>query len=465
MNGRIAFRVLFVALVAVSAACGAPPGPPARPDIVIITTDTLRADSLEPYGAIDTLTPNIARFADQGVVYEAASTPITVTRPAHASIFTGLYPDQHGVLHNGYVLPADVVTLTEIVKDLGYRTGGFVGVRFLGRMSGLGQGFDELDAPVERSQRRARKVVDTAIEWLGTADPLTPVLMWVHLYDPHLSYNPPPAFRRGVDPELDRRIPFIKWNTLRKVLEENELDVPSEVLEHALLLYRGEVEYTDRHVGRLLRSFDRLRDSARSLVIFTADHGECFENGIYFTHQDCLWEGTIRVPLIVRYPHGLGAGLRVVHRVSNLDLTPTVLRALQAPLPAKIAGRPLQEELEAPGDRPVLIRPPQTRYSDKVIPRLRVMRSVAGAPVAERTDPATRGMVDRWWKYLVRPGVELLFRLPDEHQDLAHTQPENLERLRQALEAEQDRYPAGPPAPEARDAATLEMLEALGYVQ
>ena len=105
--------------------------------------------------------------------------------------------------------------------------------------------------------------------------------MWVHLYDPHLSYNPPPAFRRGVDPELSSSLRYIKWNTLKKVVAENDGNVPAEVLEHARLLYRGEVEYTDRHVGRLLRSFDRLRDRSQSMVVLTADHGECFENGIY----------------------------------------------------------------------------------------------------------------------------------------------------------------------------------------
>ncbi len=139
---------------------GSPHPQPDPVDVLIITIDTLRADSLEPYGAIDTLTPNIARFAEQAVVYESATTPITVTRPAHGSIFTGLYPDQHGVLHNGYVLPDEELTLAEILKGQGYQTAGFVGVRLLGLPSGLGQGFDEFDAPVEKVQRRAKMVVD-----------------------------------------------------------------------------------------------------------------------------------------------------------------------------------------------------------------------------------------------------------------------------------------------------------------
>ncbi len=456
---------LVLVLATTLVACREPAPQPDPVDVLIITIDTLRADSLEPYGAIDTLTPNIARFANQGVVYESATTPITVTRPSHASMFTGRYPDQHGVLHNGYVLPDEEQTLAESLKSQGYQTAGFVGVRLLGLPSGMGQGFDEFDAPVERVQRRAKMVVDPAIEWLESADPEAPVLMWVHVYDPHLSYNPPAAFRRGVDPDLSNSLPHIKWNTLKKVVAENDGNVPAEVLEHARLLYRGEVEYTDRHVGRLLRSFDRLRDRSRSMVILTADHGECFENGIFFTHQDCLYEGTVRVPLIVRYPGRVSAGHRVAHRVSNLDVTPTVLSELGLLEQESMPGRRLQEVMDSPRDRYVLIRLPKVRYPDKVIPRRRVIQSVAQQPVAERTDPRTRGVVSRWWKYLGTPDSEQLFRLPDEIQNLAVTDPDTLDEMLKALEAEESRYPPGAPAPESEDAATLEMLEALGYVQ
>jgi len=454
-----------LALATTAVACRDPAPKPDPVDVLIITIDTLRADSLEPYGALDTLTPNIARFAEQGVVYESATTPITVTRPSHSSIFTGRYPDQHGVLHNGYVLPEEEQTLAEILSGQGYQIGGFVGVRLLGLPSGLGQGFDTFDAPVEKVQRRAKMVVDPTIEWLSAADPELPVLMWVHLYDPHLSYNPPPAFRRGVDPELNESLKHIRWNTLKTVVAENDGNVPANVLEHARLLYRGEVEYTDRHVGRLLRTFDRLRDRSRSMVVLTADHGECFENGIFFTHQDCLWEGTIQVPLIVRYPGGVGAGIRVEHRVSNLDVTPTVLSELWLNVEESIPGRRLQEATDSHRDRYILIRPPKVRYPEKIIPRRSLIQSVAQEPVAERTDPRTRGLVSRWWKYLGAPGSEQLFRLPDEIRNLAEDDPDTVRKMFKALEAEQNRFPAGVPASESEDAATLEMLEALGYVQ
>jgi arylsulfatase A-like enzyme len=464
MKRSVAVGLLVTAL-SVSVACSRPPNARRPPDILLITVDTLRADALSPYGSIDTRTPNMERIAQDGVVYEAATTPITVTHPAHSSILTGLYPDQHGVLHNGQVLPDDVVTLAEILKGFGYQTGGFVGVRFLGRKSGLGQGFDLLDAPVDRVQRRAKPIVDRAVNWLGGADSQAPVLMWVHLFDPHQSYNPPPAFRRGVDPELEDRVSEIRWKTLNTVARDNAGDVPAEVLEYALELYRGEVEYTDQQLGRLLQSFDALRARSQSMVVLTADHGECFENGIHFDHQDCLYEGTVRVPLIVRFPGGAGAGVRVEHRVSNLDIVPSILSELGAQMPEILVGRPLQETIAGSGGRFVLVRPPKTRHPDRVIPRLRVIRSVAGKPVAGLTDPRTRGLVSQAWKYLQAPGSEQLFRLPDEVRSLSATDEETRRRLRNTLEMEQGRFPVRAPAAEADDEETLEMLEALGYIQ
>jgi len=439
---------------------------PQRPDILLITIDTLRADSLEPYGATDTLTPNIARLAGEGVLYEAATTPMPLTRPAHASILTGLYPDQHGVLTNHQILPEGVVTLAETLRDTGYQTAGFTGIRFLNQKSGLAQGFVEFAAPKDKTLGpRGKIVVERAIDWLGDANPENPILLWVHVYDPHQPYDPPKKFRRGIDPELERQIPVIRWKTLNRTAKLNNGDVPKDVFDIALDYYRGEVEYTDFWIGKLLENFDRLRGSRASMVVVTADHGECFENGNHFEHADCFYEGTLRVPLIVRYPNGVGAGLRVDRRVSNLDITPTVLQELSLPLPDNLAGIPLQDDFSEAGDRIVLIRAPEIPNPNRKPARLRIIRSVVGEPVAQATDPRTRGVVDRLWKYLWTPDSEQLFRLPDERLNMAPAEADLRARLLEALEAETLRYPAGRIAPEDNDPETLEALEALGYVQ
>ena len=233
---------------------------PQRPDILLITIDTLRADALEPYGATDTETPNIARLAGEGVVYEAATTPMPLTRPAHASILTGLYPDQHGVVTNHKIMPEEVVTLAEMLRETGYQTAGFTGIRFLSRRSGLGQGFDDFDGPKKGEKPRAKEVFERAGKWLGKADPEIPILLWVHVYDPHQPYEPPRKFRRGIDPEMERQIPFIRWKSLNRVAKSNDGDIPADVFDLALDYYRGEVEFTDFWLGRFLEEFDRVRD-------------------------------------------------------------------------------------------------------------------------------------------------------------------------------------------------------------
>ena len=458
-------RAVVAATILLNFHCGSESAPQ-RPDILLVTIDTLRADSLEPYGATDTLTPNIARLAGEGVVYEAATTPMPLTRPAHASILTGLYPDQHGVLTNHQILPEEVVTMAEILLNHGYQTAGFTGIRFLNQRSGLAQGFVKFGAPKDKTEKpRAKNVVERAIEWLGKAESEVPVMIWVHVYDPHQPYDPPRNFRRGIDPELERRIPAIRWKALNRAARNNNGDVPTDVFRLALDYYRGEVEYTDFWIGRLLESFDRLRGRRGSIVVVTADHGECFENGNHFEHSDCLYEGALQIPLIVRYPDGVGAGLRVDRRVSNLDITPTVLRELSLPMSENLAGFPLQDDFSKDSPRMVLVRAPETRNPDRIPPRLRIIRSVVGEPVAPATDPRTRGIVDRLWKYLWAPDSEQLFRLPDEQLNRATEEADLRARLIEALEAETLRYPAGGVAPEDQDPETLEALEALGYVQ
>jgi arylsulfatase A-like enzyme len=453
------------AILGITTMVACKPIPDQPPDILLITIDTLRADALEPYGAIDTRTPSIAAVAERGVVYEAATTPIPLTRPAHASILTGLYPDQHGVLKNRQVLSENVETLAEILSDSGYQTAGFTGVRFLDLRSGLQQGFAHFEAPQKTKSPRARKVVERAIDWLEAADQDSPAFMWIHVYDPHQPYDPPRKYRDGIDGALMERIPAIGWKSLDRESNANDGDVPEQILELALSYYQREIEYTDFWIGQLVESFDRLRNPRPSMVIVTADHGECFENGNYFEHADCLLEGALQVPLIVRYPRNEGAGLRIDRRVSNLDIFSTVLHELSIPEHSDSAGIPLQTDLGSTTERRVLVRAPDIGNPDHVPSRLKVIRSVAGDPVAPFTDPRTCGVVYLRWKYLWAPGSESLFKLPDEKSNHAETEPEIRTRLYDALKADQKKYSPVASADEDMDPDTLEALEALGYVQ
>ena len=199
--------------------------------------------------------------------------------------------------------------------------------------------------------------------------------------------------------------------------------------------------------------------------MLTSDHGECFENGIYFEHSDCLYEGALRVPLIVRYPNGKDAGLKVERRVSNVDITPTVLREVALEAPENLAGIPLQDDLDQSNRPGVLVRMLVKRNPDRPPGRIQVIRSVAGEPVAPAIDLLTRGVVDTSWKYLWSPDSEQLFFLPDEEHNLAASEKKRRDQMSQALEHETRRYPTVEAAFEDMNPATIEALEALGYVQ
>ena len=373
-----------------------------RPSVLLVTVDTLRADHLGAYSKQDSHTPRLDRFADQAMVFERAATPMPLTRPAHFSILTSRYPREHGVLNNALALPESATTLAELFRAAGYRTGGFVAVALLSREAGAAQGFDEFASPEGAKHRSGNEVVAQALDFMTADD--SPFFLWVHLFEPHLPYSPPPEYRGDLSPELASSLPDVSWKKLRKIADDNAGDVPQEVLEHAKALYRGEVSYVDHWLGELLDGFDRARDRQHSVVVVTADHGECFEDGVYFEHADCLNEGAVRIPLIVRHSD-FAPGTRFGGQVSSIDVAPTILRSARLAIPGEFSGRALQDQSEQE-DRYVLIQHPfyQPRVADGRTRRQQQIRSVAGRPTVQiLTDEERVGIVGRSWK-LIRAG-------------------------------------------------------------
>ncbi len=276
-----------------------------RPNVLLITIDTLRADRLPLYGYEKGKTPHLDAFASQGVVFDkvAAHTPITL--PSHTSILTGLYPPQHGVRSNGgFYVHDNLTTMAEILKKKRYQTAAFVSAFVLDSRFGLDQGFDHYDDDLVDGRRRfskfgvkdrrAENTVSRVINWIDKKRAAkSPFFVWTHLYDPHFRYEPPePFLSRFEDP------------------------------------YDGEIAYTDREIGRLL---DTLKDRGlydNTLIIVTGDHGESFGEHGEQTHSIFVYEATQWVPMIIRFPHSAHGGKRIKGLVRHIDILPTAMEIL-----------------------------------------------------------------------------------------------------------------------------------------
>ena len=463
-------KVLVVFALALSAflvgACGGERNE--RPDVILITVDTLRADHIGAYGSASTRTPRIDQLAREGTLFTRAVTPMPLTRPAHFSMFTSLYPREHGVLNNALALPEENTTLAERFRAAGYATGAFVGVILLAPGSGAVQGFETYGAP-EVPKRTADQVIPEALAWVKSQPADKPLFLWIHLYDPHLPYRPPPEFRRGADPQLEAEFPKVNWKQFKQIARENDGNSPQRVLEHARALYRGEVEFTDFWLGRFLEGIEEMRGLDKTVVAFTADHGECFERGVYFEHSDCLYDGAISVPLILRHPSSFTPGSKNAAQVSLLDLAPTLLQAAGLPVPENLSGRAIQD-LPPEEERYILLQYPvyQPGAASARSKRIQTIRSVGGNPVRPIVlDTETTGAVGRDWKFLRAGEAPELYEVgrdssPDHDQSAREPAARN--RMEAQLDLLLSEHPMKILDPAQVNEQMRKTLEALGYI-
>lgn len=300
-----------------------------RPNIILITLDTLRADRLGPWGGPDGLSPRIDELAEQGTVFGHAVAATGTTFPSHASMLTGLYPRIHGVRSNRHTLPEAFPTVAEKLAASGYRTGAFVSFRQMLYRGRLDQGFQAVsDESHRKDQSLFRDGAETtamAIDWLTNADVSgsgDPVFLWLHLYDPHGPYRLNDWSRERLG-DYDGILK--DGATMELLLDQTAKIRDSEEDLRALeILYNGEVVKTDRHVGELLDALDAVGELDESVVIVTADHGQAIGKNGRMGHGPVLWEEVLRVPLIIadmRRPESR----RVDATVGHTDLAPTML--------------------------------------------------------------------------------------------------------------------------------------------
>jgi len=391
---------------------------PASPSVLLITLDTTRADALGCFGnPTQGVSPHLDALMQRGILYENAHSVAPLTLPAHASILTGLVPPRHGIRNNGpWLLPQSARTLAEAAREGGYQTAAFVAAVVLDRAFALDQGFETYSGPAiaarqehyEVASLSAREVVDRAITWLAVRDPARPFFLWIHLFEPHQPYVPPPEFMT----------PDMGTDT-----------------------YLGEIATMDHEIGRLLAHLQEKALSTSTAILVVGDHGEALGEKGEETHGVLCYEQSLHVPFILARPDGERAGERSRAQVSIADVAPTLAEAMGVVLADDLDGTSLWS-----GD------PPEARgvYFESYMGYL----ELASSPLA--------GWIDARGKYLESSTPEFYRLDSDPLEQTSDLEAADVEHYRAAMAGVFARPPLAPQA-SALDESLLAGIRALGY--
>ena len=447
-------------VLVVVGATGCRPDAPAQPNVLLISIDTTRADHCSVLGYGRDTTPRLRKLAAEGASFEKAYAPLPTTLPSHATMFTGRYPVSHGVVGNGVKLEESHQTLAERLRVAGYRTAAVVSALVLHRRFGLAQGFEyyEDDFPHAEAHprssirenwkgekieaaftRQGNHTTRRALAWLnGSRDRAAPFFLFVHYFDPHSLFQPPePYASRFAQPSHSTHL-------------EIEID-----------RYDAMIAFADAMIGRLLDGLDELGVAQDTIVVVTADHGEGLMEHGYFAHGAHLYEEAVRVPLVVRWPRRVRAGVVFREAVELVDLAPTLLEfaGIDEAL-AGSQGRSLAQALRTGGgldsERPVFLH--RRDYEERFVGRT---TWVKGKKFAIR--------IGRW-KYIegLDEGTRELFDLesdPGETVNLSAQQPERVAELSTLISEWRVAHTSTQRAVGVATEADQRALKALGYVQ
>ncbi len=437
------------------------PGRAVAPSVLLISIDSLRADHVRCYGYDRETTPAIDALAREGARFSTVISPTSWTLPAQLTLLTGLPPEAHGVVNDRRRLRAGVPTLASAFQRAGYETAGFAAGPYLAAEYGFLAGFDFYDDgriagtfSSHRSRRGSAEVVDATEAWLGSraAAPRRPFFAFVHLFDCHAEYAPPPPFDALFDPgyrgPVDGRVDD------RRVVRPG---MAPRDLAHLVALYDGAIRFTDSCVGHLVEYLRKRGALDDTIVVVTADHGEeFFEHGA-IAHENNLYDEVLRVPLVIRYPAALPRGSTVTAAVRLMDVPPTLLALAGAS--DRRFGR-----LRDGGPQACVNLLPLTRGGTRGdAPPLVAFGDLHGTVASVRTDRFK--LVRRAFG----PVKEELYDLqadPGERRNLAPSGPAILSEMRSALSEWRllwrlDEPPAAAFVPEAEH---LKRLRALGYM-
>jgi arylsulfatase A-like enzyme len=322
-----------------------------RPNVLLVSIDSLRADHVGANGYKRGTTPHLDTLGAAGAVFRTAISSSSWTLPAHVTLLTALPPAGHGVNNAHTRLDPRVVTLAEVLRANGYETAAFVGGPLLRRIYGYDKGFATYDeSAVARSRPASSRgtnspqLIQSVEKWLagwrerGSAQPF---FVFLHLWDVHYDYAPPVPYDRLFDPNYHGDVDGTDYERNRAVNPR----MARRDLEHVIALYDGEIRFTDDWLGRLFEIVERMGIAADTIVVVTADHGDEFLEHRGKGHAKTLFDEVVRVPLLIRYPRRLAAGRVFDEQVRLQDVAPTILGLAEIPPPADFgAPRDLRED-------------------------------------------------------------------------------------------------------------------------
>ncbi|HZC43180.1 MAG TPA: sulfatase-like hydrolase/transferase, partial [Acidobacteriaceae bacterium] len=398
---------------------------PQSVNVVLITLDTVRADHLHCYGDSKIKTPVIDGLAHDGVLFERAVTQTPLTGPSHASIFTGENPNVHHVRDTGgFALQPSSVTLATTLQRSGWDTAGFISAAVLSRQFGFNQGFatydDRIPEIVDKNTgelaaaRPANVTVEDAIRWLNQQSG-KPFFVWLHLYDAHQPYNPPPQFRR---------------------------QYPGDP-------YDAEIAFEDQELGRFLDVVRKKSPAKKTLILLLSDHGEGLGQHGEDGHGIFLYDSTVRIAWIIDGP-GVPAGVRVQQQAREIDALPTVLDLLGGKPASAIQGTSMVPSFSG---KPV---PTTYSYEETLFPKI----NMGWAEL--------RGIHTAHWMYIRAPRPELydLDKDPGELNNVIAAQPKEFRELEAQLKLSSRLRSNNTETVVTRsmDQKTVDQLRSLGYV-
>jgi len=399
-----------------------------KQNVLLITVDTTRADRVGCYGHTAAKTPTMDRLAVEGVRFANAYTVAPQTLPSHASLLTGRVPQATGLRINsvgpgGGMLPQNLATLATTLKGHGYHTSAFVSAMVLAKHFGLNNGFDSYDDHIASHdgedmtdalhlERSATKTCDAALAWLSQPRDGA-YFLWVHFFDPHLPFEPPPPF-------------------------DKDLSDP----------YDGEIAFMDSQIARLIDHVDQRGQRKNTLVVLVGDHGESLGEHGEKDHRLFIYNATLRVPMIWSFGERIPRGRVVQAPVSLVDIFPTVLELLDIAIPPGVNGRSVRGSWESDAWEAVPV------YGESEYARWGFGWAPLYALVAQR------------WKYIEAPRPELYDLAADPHEinNVLAEHPEVGRNMSATLRAQMESFERREAHPVSDADTATRQLSGLGYV-